>query len=84
MHPADKLGRSRSPKMLSIPLVYLASLPSRTNGTIFLYYNIVGRVHILHMRMRKIVSRKVVQRSPFWLETAFCVGETARCIKHDR
>ena len=23
MHPADKLGRSRSPKMLSIPLVYM-------------------------------------------------------------
>ena len=38
----NQLGRSRSPKMLSILLVYynwraVASQPSRTTGTIFLY-----------------------------------------------
>ena len=34
---------------------------------IYIYMYIVGQVHILHMRMREIISRKMVQRSPFWL-----------------
>ena len=72
--------------MLSIPLVLLASeasLPSRTNGTIF---HIVGRVHILHiMRMRKIISRKMVQRSPFLaLEDSVLRRRESKVYKHDR
>ena len=82
MHPADKLGRSRSPKMLSIPLVYNYienSLPVVRLGWLTPARQLAsgGCTSYICACVKLFHGSKVTV-------LAFCVGETARCIKHDR
>ena len=66
-------------------VLLLASEASLPSGTIFYMFIIMYRPSGAHIcACVKLFRVKWFKGHRLALETAFCVGETARCIKHDR